>query len=161
MKSLHGGTRHAMFVFFSSHIIFTLIVDGQAIFPKHLYPTILQDLLSFYLTNFNDPLMKHTPLWFKSIVYVEFLVQFPFFFIACYYLASEVSNYPAWFRSACITYGAHTSTTMIPILTALATNSAASPAERFRVLSIYLPYLVFPSWLWYIAVTDEEKKKNV
>jgi hypothetical protein len=161
MNSLKGATKHAFFGFFSSHIIFTLIVDGQAIFPSSLFPTPLKDLLSFYISTFNDPLMHHAPLWFRSLIVMEYCIQLPFFIIACYYLSKNVLQYPSWFRMACITYGTHTATTMIPILSYLATNTDATVPQRCRVVAIYLPYLIFPLWIWYIAVTDEGKRKSI
>jgi EXPERA (EXPanded EBP superfamily) len=141
--------------------VFTLIVDGQVLFPKHWYPSILHDLLAFHISYFNDPLMKDPPLWFRSMVFMEYLIQLPFFFVACYYLGNDnASVYPSWFQSACITYGAHTATTLIPILTALANNDAASPLERVCVFLVYLPYLIFPLWIWYIAAWDKQKIKS-
>jgi EXPERA (EXPanded EBP superfamily) len=161
MNPLRGVTRYALFGFFASHIVFTLIVDGQVLFPKHWYPSILHDLLAFHISYFNDPLMKDPPLWFRSMVFMEYLIQLPFFFVACYYLGNDnASVYPSWFQSACITYGAHTATTLIPILTALANNDAASPLERVCVFLVYLPYLIFPLWIWYIAAWDKQKIKS-
>lgn len=161
MNSLQGITRLAFFGFFASHIVFTFIVDGQAIFPQHWYPKILQDLLAFHVSYFNDPLMKDPPLWFHSMIYMEYLIQLPFFFVACYFLRSDNKlAYPSWFQTACITYGAHTATTLIPILVTLATNDAASPLERVCVSLVYLPYLIFPLWIWYIAASDNEKVKS-
>jgi EXPERA (EXPanded EBP superfamily) len=162
MNSFQGVTRLAFFGFFASHIVFTLIVDGQIIFPQHWYPSILQDLLAFHISYFNDPLMKDPPLWFRSMIFMEYLIQLPFFFVACNYL-TDVNKlaYPSWFRSACITYGAHTATTLVPILAALANNDAASPLERVCVTFVYLPYLIFPLWIWYIAAWDKEKIKAI
>jgi EXPERA (EXPanded EBP superfamily) len=158
---LRGIRKQVFLTFFASHIVFTLIVDGQAIFPAHFFPTILHELLKFYLSNFNDPLMKNLPLWFQSLIVMEYCIQLPFFIAACWYLCSNVSRYPPWFRMACITYGAHTATAMIPILSHLALNSDATFVERCRVIGIYLPYLIFPLWIWSIAVTDVIKEKNI
>ena len=161
MNSLKGITKQAFFGFFASHIVFTLIIDGQAIFPKYFFPVILQDLLQFYISNFNDPLMKHVPLWFQSLIVLEFCIQLPFFFVACWYLSSKCSRYPSWFRMACITYGAHVATSMIPILSCLVTNTDATFSERSRVVGAYLPYLIFPLWIWFIAINDDEKLKEI
>lgn len=158
MKAIQGVSRLAFLGFFSSHIVFTLIVDGQVIFPKHWYPKILQDLLAFHISYFNDPLMNDPPLWFQSFVVMEYFIQFPFFFLACYFLRSDHRTYPSWFQFACITYGAHTATTLIPILVALANNDDASPTERISVILVYLPYLIFPLWIWYSAFSSDEEK---
>lgn len=169
MKALQGSTRTAFLGFFLSHIVFTLIVDGQALAGSR-YPEVLQAFLAWYVAVFNDPLMGHPPQWFRSLVAAEYCLQLPFYFVACYYLSSSSNShngncYPDAFRSACIVYGAHTATTMVPILTALATNADASDLERFIVLAVYLPYLLFPLWILYIAVMDDDtiavpKKKS-
>ena len=179
MKALQGSTRAAFLGFFASHIVFTVIVDGQALAGSR-YPEVLQAFLAWYVAVFNDPLMGHpSPQWFQSLVAAEYCLQLPFFFVACYYLSNNNSLtnsklhtddddcycYPARFRSACIAYGAHTATTMVPILTALATNANASDFERCIILAVYLPYLFFPLWILYIAVTDDDttavsKKKS-
>ena len=161
MKALQGITKQAFMGFFASHIVFTLIIDGQAIFPPSFYPVMLRDLLQFYISNFNDPLMKHLPLWFQSLIVLEFCIQLPFFFVSCWYLSSKNGTYPSWFRLACITYGAHVGTSMIPILSCLVANTDANFDERCRVLGAYLPYLIFPVWIWFIAITaDDEKIKQ-
>ena len=96
----------------------------------------------------------HNLLWFQSIVTLELLFQLPFFFVALYYLSdASDKSYPDSFRTACIAYGAHTATTMAPILATLVTNSNATMTERMAVTAVYLPYLVFPLWILWIAAT--------
>jgi hypothetical protein len=164
MKPLQGSIRTAFLGFFASHIIFTALVDGQALFGRW-YPQSLQDLNAWYSTTFKDPLMGAAPgelLWFQSLVTCEILFQLPFFFAACYYLAAKDSpSYPDSFRCACIAYGAHTATTMAPILTTLVTNSAATVSERMMILGFYLPYLIFPVWILAIAVTDNDRETTI
>lgn len=172
MKVLTGGTRAAFAGFFSSHIVFTLALDGQAL-AGQVYPQILQDFNYWYVTTFKDPLMSPpSPLWIQSLIVTELVFQLPFFFVACYFLCYFVpvagSGYPDWFRSACIAYGAHTSTTLVPILATLATNTLATPAERCMLTAVYLPYLIFPFWFMCIAIfsgssdkTSESKKSKV
>jgi hypothetical protein len=157
MKPLQGSTRLSFLGFFASHIIITLIIDSQAILPLEWIPGVLQDLLAFEVATFNDPLMGNARelLWFQSLVTCELLFQVPYFVAAVYFFRGETASvYPDWFRSASIAYGAHTATTMAPILTTLATNEAASLQERVLVTSMYLPYLIFPLWILWIAATD-------
>jgi hypothetical protein len=158
MRPLVGATRLSFLGFFASHIIFTLIIDSQAIVPLEWIPVVLQDLLAFEVATFNDPLMGNARelLWFQSLVACELFFQLPYFFAAVFFFRGETARaYPDWFRSACIVYGAHTATTMAPILTTLATNEAASLQERALVTAMYLPYLIFPLWILWIAVTDD------
>lgn len=155
MRVLHGATKKAFLCFFASHIVFTVLMDGQAL-AGSIYPVMLQDFQAWFVAVFNDPLMGTTPLWFQSLVAAELCLQLPFFFVACNFLSNtSLSQYPGWFRSACIAYGAHTATTMVPILSTLFTNKSATSMERYILLAVYLPYLIFPLWILYIAVKDE------
>lgn len=161
MKAIQGTSRLAFLGFFSSHIVFSFIIDGQAVFPKSLYPKALQDLLTWYATTLKDPLMSNASniLWFRSFVGCEMLFQVPFFFAACLQLSSPSSFYPEWFRYACIAYGSHTATTMVPILATISTNTEATWMERALLLSVYAPYLIFPLWILQVAVTSSSSTK--
>ena len=82
MKALEGGTRTAFLGFFASHIVFTLLVDGQALFRAY-YPPVLQKLLTTYVTTLQDPIMTEPfDLWLQSMIVCEFLFQMPYFLIA-------------------------------------------------------------------------------
>lgn len=166
MKALTGTSRLAFLGFFASHVVFTVIVDSQAILPPNLVPTLLRNFVDWYATTMKDPLMSNPRehLWFQSLVACEVAFQLPFFVVACYFLMSTNGGdssslscccyYPDWFRCACIAYGAHTATTMAPILATLATaDTGATATERAALLAVYLPYLIFPLWILFLAVT--------
>jgi len=159
MKPFTGATRTAFLIFFVSHIPITLFVDSQALFPEALYPQAVKDLLDFYVGFVNDPLMAR-PLfagpWFHSFVIGELLFQLPFFVIAVRMLLSDKTTWPDWFRTACILYGTHTSTTLIPILAVVVTNPESSPLHKLMAVSVYLPYLIFPAWLTILAAMDTD-----
>ena len=121
MKALQGITRVTFFGFFLSHIIFTLLVDIQAILPDQYIPNFCHELLKFWTSLSYDPLMTNpkdvSKLWFQSLIICELLFQIPFFIIAVYYLYdTTILRYPTWFGPFCISYGAHTATTLVPIL---------------------------------------------
>ena len=40
--------------------------------------------MTWYIREFRDAMMADPPAWFKSFVFCELLVQFPFFFPAAY-----------------------------------------------------------------------------
>lgn len=61
-----------------------------------------------------------------------------------------------WFRSACMIYGASVSTSLIPILAEIASDSMTSLEEKGLLMGFYLPYVVFPFWLMVIAVVSED-----
>ena len=161
MRALQGTTRVAFLGFFASHIIFSFLVDAQGIFGA-LFPILLQDFLVWYTDLFQDPLMGNAQelLWFQSLIALELVFQVPFFFVACNFLSNTtLESYPRWFRYACIAYGAHTATSMGPILTTLAISDYDSEMARYQIFSVYLPYLIFPLWILTLAVTTDEKAK--
>ena len=159
MSTLSGATRTAFLVFFASHIPITLLVDGQAFLPRSLYPTAIQDVLNWYTTTFADNLMQPPvyDVWFSSVVACEILFQLPFFAYAVYTLLDPArANGRGKFRSACLIYGSHTATTLVPILATIATDPETNWEQRATLFGFYLPYLVFPAWLVYIAVCNED-----
>lgn len=170
MKAFTGTTRLVLLGFFASHIIFTVCLDAQAVLPLHWFPDILLDLTAYEVHTFNDPLMGNARnlLWLQSLIVLELCFQLPFFFVAVYYLSSSSTTqyYPEGFRAACIAYGAHTATTLIPILTLFwSAKHVATFSERLLVTGLYFPYLAIPLWLlWTTATTlpiaTNENKKS-
>ncbi|GAX26753.1 hypothetical protein FisN_2Hh297 [Fistulifera solaris] len=164
MEAFTGTTRLILLGFFASHIIFTICLDGQAVIPLSFFPQFLIDLGEFEVATFNDPLMGNARnlLWFQSFVVLELCFQLPFFCVAVYYLSqSDRSTYPDGFRSACIAYGAHTSTTLVPILTSFwASEHVASFTERVLLTSLYFPYLAIPLWLLWTTATATPTQTN-
>ena len=157
MKPFTGATRTAFLIFFSSHIPITLFVDSQALLPSWLYPQAVRDLLDFYVSFVNDPLMARPTFagpWFQSFVASELLFQLPFFCLAVRMMLSSTTFWPDWFRTACIMYGTHTVTTLIPILAQVVFNPESTTIEKLMTVSVYLPYLIFPAWLTVLAVMD-------
>ena len=90
MKAIQGFARIIFLGFFASHILATLCIDVQAIAPTALVPSPLANLLHWYASSLNDPLMSQPQElpWFQSLVCMEMLFQLPFFFWA----VSELSN---------------------------------------------------------------------
>lgn len=53
MWALTGKTRIAFLLFFASHILITLLIDGQAFFSRsRFYPQPLQDVVDWYASTF-------------------------------------------------------------------------------------------------------------
>ncbi|XP_030632697.1 sigma intracellular receptor 2 [Chanos chanos] len=137
------------FIYFASHIPITLFIDFQALLPEHFYPQMLKDLLRWYATEFKDPMMMDPPIWFKSFVFCEALVQFPFFPFAAY---AFLKGGCRWIRTPAMIYSAHVATTLIPILAYILyhdfpTTPHPGPQtwnERWLLVSIYAPYLLVP-----------------
>ena len=158
MKPLTGRTRIAFTLFFATHIPITLVIDGQVIFPKALVPKLCQKSLTYYYETFNDNLMRppYNNIFFSSFVMCELLFQLPFFFVATYALLTRKISGDGWFRSACMIYGAHTTTTLVPILARIVTDAATTGNQKIVLCFFYFPYFIFPLWLTLIAATSKD-----
>jgi hypothetical protein len=158
MKSLTGNTRTAFLIFFASHIPITLLMNGQTVLPAAFFPDFLslRGILPFYAALFNDTLMTAPfDIWLQSFVVCEVLLQVPFFILAIRSLLS-MDDGSGWFRTACLIYGSHAVTTLIPILTETVLNEVNTVTEKVVLVGFYIPYLIFPAWLVYIAATCED-----
>ena len=86
--------RWALIGFFATHIPITLLVDAQALLPAQLYPESARSLgatlpaaprhpppsplsVHWYAHEFSDPFMSRPPIWFKSFILCELLIQVP------------------------------------------------------------------------------------
>lgn len=162
MKAFDGGLRIAFLCFFASHIPITICIDGQAAFSSY-YPNFLRDFVTWYCDLFGDVLMRgpYEP-WFSSIVTIEVLFQLPFFFVAVQMLwrnpadKNRARRYPRWFQKACLVYGSHVATTLVPIIGTFLTSAEMTRAEIFVTLSVYSPYLIFPLLLLRYAWEDDD-----
>ncbi len=95
--------------------------------------------------------------WFQSIVFGEIIFQLPFFFYVLYGLWNPTKvDGSGLFRSLCAVYGAHTSTTLIPILACHVMNPDANAREKVAIVSISLPYLLFPLWMVFICIVSRD-----
>lgn len=158
MPSLTGATRMAFLIFFASHIPITILMNGQTVLPKALFPFALQQILPFYAAQFHDTLMTAPfHIWFQSFVICEVLLQVPFVVYAVKSLFKwQSTDGSGWFRTACLIYGTHAVTTVIPILTETIFNNVNTTSEKCILFGFYLPYLLFPAYLVYIAATNKD-----
>ena len=131
--------RYTFLVYFITHIPITICVDLQAIFGRY-YPGQLQNLFSWYLNTFNDQVMKFQPIWLKSFIFAELLLQLPFFIFAIYGLIYKKKI----LRIPSIVYGSHTATTLIPILSEILFSDILNFKEKAILTSFYLPYFILP-----------------
>ncbi|KAB5550330.1 hypothetical protein PHYPO_G00052560 [Pangasianodon hypophthalmus] len=137
------------FFYFASHIPITLFIDLQALLPEQVYPQSFKDVLHWYAAEFRDPMVLDPPVWFKSFIFCEALVQLPFFPIAAY---AFLKGSCKWIRTPAIIYSVHVATTLLPILGhILLHNFPVAPLpgpqtskERWTLVSVYAPYLLIP-----------------
>jgi len=133
-------------------------MNGQTVLPEAIFPDALREILPFYAAQFNDTLMTAPfDTWFQSFVVCEVLLQVPFFMYGVKSLWNwQSTDGSGWFRTACLIYGAHAVTTLIPILVETIFNDVTTTTEKCILVGFYLPYLLFPTGLVYIAATNED-----
>lgn len=138
--------------FFLLHVPTTALIDSQCLLPAEVVPPALRAALRGHIETNKDVLMATCPFWFQSLVACELLFQLPFFFVAAYGFAKA----RPWVRASAMVYGAHTVTTMVPILSHFWGPAAAdAPAalvpttvsEKLTITLLYLPWLAIPLWL--------------
>ncbi|KAM4627775.1 sigma intracellular receptor 2 [Polymixia lowei] len=153
------------FFYFASHIPITLFIDLQALLPGNVYPPVLKDLLKWYAEEFKDPMMLDPPVWFKSFIFCEALVQLLFFPVAAY---AFLKGGCKWIRTPAIVYSTHVATTLVPILAhILFYQFPMKPhpgpqtlKERFVLVSIYAPYLLVPLMLLFTMLFASTYNSN-
>jgi hypothetical protein len=84
--------------------------------------------------------MRERPIWLQSFIAAEMIFQLPFFFFATYALWRRKN----WIRIPSIIYGAHTSTTVIPILSEIVFSKKNTPQEKYLLFGFYFPYFLVP-----------------
>lgn len=131
--------RIVFLIYFITHIPITLCIDLQGAFPE-FYPKVLTDVFQWYLEQYNDVVMANPQPWLKSFLYCELLFQFPYFFAVTYGLLFRKN----WIRIPSIAYGAHVSTTVVPIIAEVVQTAAMTEQQKINLLAVYSPYLLIP-----------------
>lgn len=137
------------FFYFASHVPISLGLDLQALLPAHVFPQHLRDLLRWYAARFKDPLVLDPPVWFRSFIACEALLQVPFFPVAAF---AFLKGGCGWIRTPAILYSAHVVTTLVPILSHIlfhqfppeSQSSPQTQQERWLLVCVYAPYLLVP-----------------
>jgi len=158
MRTLSGKTRYAFLLFFLTHIPITMMIDAQAFIPQRFFASPIRELFKWYCFRFKDSLMTAPhDVWIQAVIACECFLQIPFFFYAVYALWSpDKIDGRGNFRSACLIYGSHTATTLVPILACISQDQATIFLEKVVLLLFYFPYLIFPLWLVFIASVSED-----
>ena len=118
-------------------------MDAQAALDARLFPAPLKKLLAWYVRVCGDQLMGAPPAWFRAIVWAELVLQLPFFFVAA---AALHRRQDAQIRPFMLLYGAHTATTLLPILAAIFAedDTQRTLPQRLLLAAIYFPFLAVP-----------------
>mmetsp|Transcript_39657 Transcript_39657/g.55067 ORF Transcript_39657/g.55067 Transcript_39657/m.55067 type:complete len:169 (+) Transcript_39657:109-615(+) len=129
-------------IWFMTHIPITLFMDSQIVLPRSAFPDAALQVGDWYVSMTHDPIVRAAPAWARGLVWCELLLQLPFFFVAARAYAKGACP---WIRLPSVVYGAHTCTTLMPILMEI-WYSPLVPSHRHRCIltGIYLPYVLVP-----------------
>ncbi|KAK9896919.1 hypothetical protein P389DRAFT_51166 [Cystobasidium minutum MCA 4210] len=132
------------FGFFLSHLVFSLALDTQALFPREYFPKLLTQSLDWFLSTTNDPLFRNGPQpWFRAFLWLELLFQCPVFIVGMIGLKRDDKR--VWLLLAA--YGAHAATTTSACLATVLADTHVTKDQRTMLLSSYVPYVVIPALL--------------
>jgi hypothetical protein len=140
--------------YFATHIPTTLLIDAQTVLPEAAFPKSALTALDWHVAVNKDPFIgaASRPPWFRGIVWAELLLQVPLFVL----LLVGWARCAAWVRLPVVIYGAHTATTLVPILAEIAAAPGLSDGERWKLVAIYIPYLLMPlALLWRAAARSD------
>ena len=84
--------RRIFIAYFATHVPATILIDSQAIVPDKYVPSFAKSLLQFHIKQNDDFLMLEQPLWLKSFIVFEVLVQLPLFFVLLRKLRKREEN---------------------------------------------------------------------
>ena len=137
-----------------------IFMDGQSLLLSHpeghkLLPTAVVDMGAWYANEFKDHLANPAlaPVWFKSVLAAEVVLQLPFFFVALYAWLTKAT----WIRIPTIAYGAHVATTLVPIIGDFLFAQGGpvlfqNTQQRLTLVALYSPYFVIPLLLMWRAM---------
>lgn len=129
-------------VYFVVHFFVSLLIDSAIALPDKLTLPIQHKLLEIQISQNKDFLLVQKPVWLQTFVWVEIILQLPFFVWAAYALAKK--NRKAYV--ACLIYGVEASTTTLGCLGEVACGDLAS-GDKLKLLAIYLPTFLIPLWM--------------
>lgn len=126
--------------YFVLHIAITLLVDAAIALPPAYQLPLQARALATHVKLNKDALVAARPAWLQGFVWVELLVQVPFFVWAAIALpAGDRRVYPA-----VLAYGVEASTTTLACLVEVVAHPALSTGEKANLFGVYFPTFVIP-----------------
>ncbi|EIM23638.1 hypothetical protein E3Q22_01949 [Wallemia mellicola] len=145
------------------HLPATLFIDMQSLYPEWLIPDALKNVLHFWISLTNDPILQggstDSPLWawIRSFIALEAVGQVPVFILCSYglYKGSKSVEIPL------LVYGVSAATTTFaclatvlalpvhapPLPPPLIGSLALTPEQRTILLAVYTPYIIVPIFI--------------
>lgn len=129
--------------YFFVHIFVTIFADAQVVYFEY-YPPILQDAYTWWCNNFEDTLLIARPVWFKSIILCEILLQLPYFFVAVFAFAKYgVATMSTTMKHATLLYCGHVATTLVPIFASFYFDTTLMPKRTTSKIVLGAVYSIF------------------
>ncbi|KAH8833877.1 transmembrane protein 6/97 [Flagelloscypha sp. PMI_526] len=147
-------------IFFAFHLPASLLMDFQYIVPGSWVPEIMKPLPDHYVKQSNDPLVGgllgyfgdtgSSLVWFKTLCFVEMLVQVPIFILGAWGLWKDSKFiYPVL-----LAYAGSTATSTLPCVTVIMDMPltdipaigiyAVTAAQKSLLLYGYVPFFLIP-----------------
>lgn len=133
-------TRDRLYVwYFVFHVFITWLIDSAIVLPDRFLSQVQRQLLEFHVRQNSDLLVQTKPIWLQAFVWVELLLQTPFFIWAALDLtAGRTRIWPA-----ILVYAVEASTTTLACLVECALLPLTLD-QRINLVMIYLPTFVVP-----------------
>lgn len=125
-------------VYFVQHIVVTVLIDSTIVIPEHLQFPIQTFLGKYHIETNKDYLLLNPPAWLQSYVWIELIVQLPFFFAGAYYL--YLDNKKIYVPS--LIYGVEAAITTVGCLAEVVTTDAINTKEKINLSMLYAPILI-------------------
>ncbi|AOA61502.1 hypothetical protein PP7435_CHR1-2885 [Komagataella phaffii CBS 7435] len=132
------------FIYFLLHIPITVVIDATVVIPPWFQWQ--EKLVEFHQQANGDFLLDSKPLWFRSFVYLELILQLPAFVVLVvdYWRNSRFS--PRWYPLITI-YGFNAALTTYTCLVYITQREVGSGLVRFNwpLFLVYLPTFIIPA----------------
>lgn len=125
--------------YFVLHIVITVLIDAAIALPEQYQLPLQKQLLAYHVRTNSDLLIVDSPVWLRSFVWLEILLQLPFFFWA----AADLLRGRKRVWPAIVAYGVEASTTTYACLAEVVFMDA-SPEIKRNLLGLYVPTLALP-----------------
>lgn len=129
-------------VYFALHIGITLIIDATIALPRQWLMSWQQQIGDFHIRTNNDLLVASRPVWLQAFVWIELLLQVPFFIWAVHDLRRGLTRvYPA-----ALAYGVEAATTTFACLVEVL--ALPMPVyDKLKLFGIYVPTFLIPLYM--------------
>ncbi|KAG9035981.1 hypothetical protein FS837_001793 [Tulasnella sp. UAMH 9824] len=143
--------------YFTIVLLLTIFIDTQDYWPEGTGPEFLRQIKQQYLVDSGDPLLTRTlggrpqMAWFDSLVFQEFLFQFPALCLIVGGILRAWRSTYIWILAYCVSSVATTIPCIYTFLVIPDADAATpigtlalSPAQKRFLLYNYVPFVVIP-----------------